>query len=81
MANATYRVRGKNSTGAALSIDILTDDGTSDANAKTMGQSIATLLGTAVTVFKADGTLINSYSPGTQGTTVSSVTCSVVSAI
>lgn len=81
MANATYRLRGTNSAGAALYVDIQTDNGSSDANAKTMAQSVSTLLGTAVTLYDSAGVVINAYTPGTQGTTVTSVTCSVVSAI
>ncbi len=72
MANAVYRLRGTNSIGPALSIDVITDNGSSDSNAKTLGQSVATLLGCDVTVLKADGTWIADYTPSTQGTTVTS---------
>lgn len=82
MANASYRLRGTNSAGAPLALDVQTDDGTSDANAKSLAQSVSTLLGTKVQLFKADGTYVALYTPGSQGTTVSSPSgVSVVSAI
>lgn len=82
MANATYHLRGTNSTGAPLSVDILTDNGSSDSNAKTVAQSLSTLLGTAVTLFAADGvTVIEDVTPGTQSGSVSVVVCSTISAL
>lgn len=82
MADATYRLRGTNSVGPAVSIDFIADDGSSDANAKTIGQSFSTLMGCNVDVFDAEGVYIDSYTPGSQGTTVSSPSgVSVASAI
>jgi hypothetical protein len=70
MANALYRLRGTNSVGPSVSIDFVTDDGSSDDNADDVGQSFSTLMGCKVQVLKADGTVLGTYTPGTQGTTV-----------
>lgn len=82
MADAVYRLRGTNSVGPAVSIDFVADDGSSDADAKTVGQSFSTLLGCDVDVYVADGTLLGQYVPGSQGSTVTSPSgVSVASAI
>jgi flagellar hook assembly protein FlgD len=66
MADETYRLRGTNSIGPSVSIDFVTDNGTSDANAKVVGQSFATLLGCNVDVYDGDGVLVDQYTPGDQ---------------
>lgn len=70
MANEIYRLRGTLATGPTLSIDFVTDNGTSDANAKVVGQSFATLMGCNVDVIDGDGVLVNNYTPGSQSGTV-----------
>lgn len=74
MANALYHLKGSNGTGpAAMQIDFTTDNGSSDSNAKAVAQSLSTLFAINVTLYDATGTVvINSYTPGSQGSTVSS---------
>lgn len=79
MADATYHLRGTNSTGPGLAVDFITDNGTSDAKAKTVAQSVSTLLGCNVSLYATGGTLINSYTPGSQSGTVNCADGVVVS--
>lgn len=70
MATALYHLRGTNSVGPAVSIDFFADDGSSNDDADDVGQSFSTLFGCKVQVLKADGTVLGTYTPGSQGTTV-----------
>lgn len=79
MADVVYHLKGTNSIGPALSIDFVTDDGSSDANAKDVGQSVSTLLGCNLDVVLQDGTTLGSYTPGSQSSTVTLVDGVVVS--
>lgn len=79
MADAVYRLRGTNSIGPTISLDFVTDDSSSDANAKDVGQSVSTLLGCNLDVLGPDGSVVGQYTPGSQSSTVTLVDGVVVS--
>lgn len=78
MADEMYRLRGTDSVGPAVSIDFVTDNGTSDAKAKVVGQTFATLLGCYVDVYDGDGVLVDNYVPGSQAGGTIAVSSGVV---
>lgn len=73
MATATYHLKGLNSTGpAGMMLTFTADDGTSDADAKTIAQSVSTLFAVDMVVYKEGSAVaVATKTPGSQGTTVS----------
>lgn len=74
MATATYHLKGLNSTGpAGMMITFTASDASSDADAKTVAQSVSTLFGVDMVVYKeGSASVVATKTPGSQGGTVSS---------